>query len=173
MTTSTLVPLSEYLSTTYRPDRDFLEGELLERNMGEHPHARIQIILGTIFETNRKAWNVRPSTEQRVQVRPERFRIPDICVQRRGDPQDLIVTVAPLLCIEVLSSADTLRSLQARANDYAAMGVEHIWAVDPWDRLGYYASARGFIQPEDGVLRVPSTPIAVSLAEIFAELDED
>jgi hypothetical protein len=36
-----MVPLSEYLSTTYRPDCDFLEGELKERNMGEQPHARL------------------------------------------------------------------------------------------------------------------------------------
>jgi len=31
---ATAVPLSEYLNTTYRPDCDYLEGELLERNVG-------------------------------------------------------------------------------------------------------------------------------------------
>jgi len=62
--------------------------------------------------------------------------------------------------------------IQKRVNDYAAMGVEHIWAIDPWKRLGYYASPSGFRQPADGILRVEGTAIAVSLAEAFAELDE-
>lgn len=173
MATSVMVPLSEYLSTTYHPDRDFLEGELKERNMVEQPHARLQLIIGSIFEVNRKLWSVRPVTEQRVQVRSNRYRIPDICIQRRSDPRDLTLTVPPLLCIELLSSADTLRELQLRVNDYAAMGVQHIWAIDPWKRLGYYASISGFDQPKDGILSIQGTPIAITLAEVFAELDED
>ncbi|MEO7029478.1 MAG: Uma2 family endonuclease [Acidobacteriaceae bacterium] len=171
MTTATIVPLSEYLSTAYRPDCDFLEGELLERNMGEQQHGAIQGFFVRFFGNHRSDWQVRVLPEQRVQVRPERFRIPDVCVLRSSDPWDPIVRFAPLLCIEVLSFADSTRSLQDRVDDYAAMGVEHIWAVDPWKRLGYYASASGFQQPEDGVLRIAGTPIAVVLAEVFAELD--
>jgi Uma2 family endonuclease len=172
MATAALIPLSEYLTTTYRPDRDFLEGELLERNMGEQSHARMQMILSRIFDNNRHVWQTRTAPELRVQVRPERFRIPDISVLRRSDPFEEIITKAPLLCIEVLSSSDTLRSIKARVDDYAAMGVAHIWVVDPWSREAYYASPRGFQQPEDAHLRVPNTPIVISLAEVFAELDE-
>ena len=51
------------------------------------------------------------------------------------------------------------------------MGVEHIWVIDPWMRIGYYASTRGFVQPDDGFLQIEGTPISVSLAEAFAELD--
>ena len=172
MTTATLVPLSEYLSTTYHPDRDFLEGELLERNMGEQPHSRIQIFLGYLFRLNRDRWSVRALSEQRVQVRSERYRIPDISVIRLTDPADLILRKPPLICIEIFSSADTMGEIQKRVNDYAAMGVENIWAIDPWNRLGYYASTDGFRQPADGILRIEGTNIAVSLAEAFAELDE-
>jgi Uma2 family endonuclease len=75
-----------------------------------------------------------------------------------------------LICIEVQSSTDTLTSVQNRVDDYAAMGVENIWVVDPWKRLGYYASTAGCVQPEDGVLRVPGTQVAVPLADLFAEL---
>ena len=52
------------------------------------------------------------------------------------------------------------------------MGVAHIWVVDPWLRIGYVASARGFDHPENGVFTIPETPIRVSLADLFAELDE-
>lgn len=65
MASSTLIPVSEYLSTTYRPDRDFLEGELKERSTGEQPHANVQGLLCFIFQRNREQWKV-PLPEQRV-----------------------------------------------------------------------------------------------------------
>ncbi len=34
MATAVHIPLSEYLQTTYRPDRDYIDGELKERNPG-------------------------------------------------------------------------------------------------------------------------------------------
>ena len=172
MGATTLVSLEEYLRTTYRPDRDFLEGELLERNMGEQPHASVQGYLFFIFRQNREAWNVRPLPEQRTQVKERRFRIPDVAVLRGADPRDRIVRKAPLLCIEVMSSDDSLRDMRLRADDYAAMGVEHIWVVDPWKRVGYFATETGFEQPQDGVLRIPGTPIQVPLVDVFAELDD-
>jgi Uma2 family endonuclease len=171
MASVTLIPVSEYLRTTYRPDRDYLEGELKERNMGEQPHALVQGLLYFIFRRNREEWGVRPLPEQRIQVTPERFRIPDITVLRNSDPLDPIVTFSPLVCIEVLSKDDTLGELQERVNDYAAMGVDDIWAFDPLKRIAYSCSVRGFQQPEDGFLRVVGTPIAVELKEVFAELD--
>jgi len=172
MATAALIPVSEYLQTTYRPDRDYIDGELKKRNVGEQPHGDLQMILGTIFRNNRLAWGVRPLGDTRVQVAPTRFRIPDVSIVRNTDPKDSIIGFAPLLCIEILSKDDRLTEMQERIDDYAAMGVKDSWVIDPWKRVGYFASPRGFIQPEDGVLRIAETPIAVSLADIFAQLDE-
>lgn len=173
MATATLVPLSEYLRTTYRPDRDFLAGILQERNMGEQPHSRLQSFFCALFTVNRRVWHVRALPEQRIQTSADHFRIADICVIRMTDPNDPIIRFPPLLCIEILSKDDTLGELQLRVNDYAQLGVQHIWAVDPWKRLAYVASPRGFVQPEDNTLRIPNTPIQVDLPTLFAELDED
>ena len=172
MASATLIPVLQYLNTTYRPDCDYLDGEVRERNVGEQPHASIQMAMAAIFHAQRFAWKVRVLPEQRVQVSPTRYRIPDICVLRRSDPKDPIITTPPLVCIEILSKDDTLRELQERVNDYSAMGVMNIWAIDPLLRVGYLASARGFVQPESDTLRVEGTPINVRLAEVFAELDE-
>lgn len=137
MATAALIPVSEYLATTYRPDRDFLDGVLKERNIGEQPHAHLQGILTRIFGTHRHDWHVRVLPEQRVQTSTDHFRIPDICVLRSSDPKDPIVRFAPLLCIEILSKDDSLSDLQERVNDYAGLGVAHIWVIDPWrDALG-------------------------------------
>ena len=172
MASATLIPLSEYLNTTYRPDCDYIDGEVKERNVGEQPHGHIQSIIGAIFRENRKAWSTRALVETRVQTSPSHFRIPDICILRSSDPHEPIIRFAPYICIEVLSKDDTLMEIRTRIDEYRSMGVEHTWVVDPWLRIGYVASARGFEEPADGVFLVPGTLIRVVLADIFAELDE-
>ena len=172
LATNTLVPLAEYLATTYRPDCDYLEGQLRERSLGERPHSLVQAYFVSVFRVNGREWRVWVQPEQRVQVRPERYRVPDICVLHRDEPFENIVTHPPLLCIEVLSPGDSLRELQERVDDYAAMGVEHIWTVDPTGRRAYIASPTGFVQPQARELTIPGTPIRISLDELFAELDE-
>ena len=173
MATATSIPLNEYLQKTYEPDCDYIDGELKERNVGEQPHGHIQNIIGAIFRENRKAWSTRAIVETRVQTRPTHFRIPDICILRSSDPHDPIIRFAPYICIEILSKDDTLMEIQIRTDEYRAMGVEHVWVVDPWLRLGYIVSARGFQHPADGIFAVPDTPIRLVLADLFAELDED
>jgi hypothetical protein len=39
MATSSAVPVEEYLRTTYHPDMEYLEGQLVERNVGEYFHS--------------------------------------------------------------------------------------------------------------------------------------
>ena len=172
LASTTLVPLAEYLSTSYRPDCDYLEGEVKERALGERPHSLVQAYFVSVFRVNGREWKIWVQPEQRVQVRPERYRVPDICVLKRDEPFENIVTRPPLLCIEILSPADSLRELQERVNDYAAMGVEHIWTVDPTGRRAYIASPAGFVQPQGRELILAGTPIRISLNDLFAELDE-
>jgi Uma2 family endonuclease len=169
MASVTLIPVSEYLKTTYRPDCDYIDGELRERNVGEPAHAFMQGILCTIFNNNRRAWGIVAAPELRVRVAERHYRIPDVTVMRRSDP---VVRVAPLICIEVVSPSDTLVSLQDQVEDYRRMGVSHVWVVDPIGRHAYVASERGFEQPASGEFMVPGTAIRVVLAEVFAELDE-
>lgn len=61
MASAILVPVSEYLNTTYRPDCDYLDGELKKRDVGEQPHASVQILLGSLFHVHRQEWHCGPS----------------------------------------------------------------------------------------------------------------
>jgi Uma2 family endonuclease len=126
MATPVLIPVQEYLDTTYRPDCDYIDGELKERNVGEKPHSTIQALFAGIFLANRKAWRLRAFTGQRVQIDPENYRIADVCVLRLGEPPDPIVRSAPLLCVELLSRGDSLGDMQERVDDYVAIGVQNI-----------------------------------------------
>jgi Uma2 family endonuclease len=170
MGAAVLVPLEEYLRTTYRPDRDYVDGELLERNVGEQQHAFLQALLAGVFNSN-EGWGLCGLTESRVQVAESRFRLPDVCVVRESDPMDPIIRRPPQLCIEILSKDDTLSSLQDRIDDYLRMGVAAVWVVDPAKRRGFEVTASDFRQVSTGVLSIPGTEIKVDLRKIFERLD--
>src|ERR1044071_4936051 len=82
MATSTLIPVEEYLHTSYSPDCDFVDGVVQERNAGERSHAKLQrlLIIALSMLNGKERPGVHVYPEQRVQVSPTRFRIPDICV---------------------------------------------------------------------------------------------
>jgi len=174
MATSTpvIVPLAEYLDTVYRPDRDWIDGVTKERNMGEQSHARIQAYFAYLFRHYGSRWGVRGLPEQRVQVLPNRFRIPDVCLIPLSDPLIEILRAPPLLCIEILSSEDRMSEIQERVEDYLAMGVPTVWVVDPRRRRAYSATASGALQPAPTELTVAGTEIRIPIPDIFAELDE-
>lgn len=172
MATSTSIPISEYLQKTYEPDCDYIDGEVKERNLGTWSHGFLQGFLAAFFNRNWRAWQILAGTEIRVRVSANRVRIPDVCVLRRSDPTDPVVLVAPLICIEVLSPDDTLRSQRDRVEDYLAMGVEHVWLIDPVTREAWTATLTGYDALQTGEFTVPGTHIRISLTEVFAELDE-
>jgi Uma2 family endonuclease len=172
MATASLIPVSEYLRTTYRPDCDYIDGEIQERNVGERPHSFLQSILVAIFNANRLDWNIVAGTEIRVQITPTRFRIPDVAVLRRSDPADPIVQRPPLIAIEILSPEDRLYRLQQRIDDYTHMGVENIWLIDPLSRHAWLATPDGSHTRVHQAFTVPNTPIHIDLAALFAELDD-
>jgi Uma2 family endonuclease len=168
--TPVLLPVEEYLNTVYRPDRDYIDGQVVERNMGETPHSRLQTFFSRFFARFEDDSGFETLTEQRLQIGPTRFRIPDVMLARLPNP-DLIVHTAPLLCIEVLSSKDTVERVQERVDDYARMGVRCNWVIDPWKRKAFAAGGDGILHHEAGNMTVPGTPIAIAVDAIFAELD--
>lgn len=163
--------VAEYLATSFRPDCDYVDGEIEERNLGEFDHSFLQGLLFRLFFDNRELWGTRVSPEQRIRLTGQRYRVPDVCVTRRTKPKEQVITSAPLLCIEILSPEDTLGRLRRRVDDYLEFGTEHVWVVDPDSRKAYVCSKTGMQEPEGGVLSIPGTAIRVVLSELFAELD--
>jgi Uma2 family endonuclease len=141
------VSVEEYLATSYRPDCDYVDGEVLERNLGEKEHSILQAALIFLFHTRRDEWKVEVFPELPVQVKPTRFRIPDITVVDSNVKWQRILRTPPLLCIEILSPEDSLSSTRRRVDDYLDMGTEHVWIIDPAARRTYICSRRGFTEP--------------------------
>jgi Uma2 family endonuclease len=166
MATGIAISVEEYLETTYRPDCDYVDGEVRERNVGEWDHSRLQIALGSYLFVREKLWGISALTEQRVQVKATRYRVPDIIAVSAPAEGTPIVHQPPLLCVEILSRDDRMQDIQERIDDYLNFGVKCVWVLDPRARRGFVYSAEGMREAKDGVLRVPDTPIAVPLAEL-------
>lgn len=167
MASATLIPMVEYLNTSYRPDREYIDGELRERNVGKWDHARVQYLLAFWFGKHETLWDVVGSTEQRMQVSPTRIRIPDVVVLRSQEPPDVLID-PPLLVIEILSPDDSYSDTEERAADYWAMGVETVWIIDPKTRSGRMCSGDEWVRAQR--LEVAGTPIYVELDELFGQL---
>jgi len=167
MATATLLGIDEYLNTSYRPDREYIDGELRERNVDKWDHARVQYLLALWFGNHEAEWGIVGSTEQRTRVAATRVRIPDVVVMR-AEPQPDVTTVPPLLVIEVLSPDDSYSDTEERAADYWKMGVETVWIIDPRTRTGRMCSGTEWVKAER--LVVAGTAIYVELSELFAKL---
>ncbi len=119
MAATQLIPVSEYLNTSYRPDVDYLEGELEERNLGERDHGKLQLFFAVLFDKHRREWHLEVIPELRVQVREDRFRVPDLCILAANAPREQFVRTPPILCIEILSPADTIQRMRERVRDFS------------------------------------------------------
>lgn len=161
------IPLREYLALNFRPDREYVDGEIRERNVGKWEHARVQALLAAWFVNHEKAWGTNCSTEQRVQVSEHRVRAPDLVVLAAGAQPD-VLTDPPLLVIEILSPDDTYSDTQERAQDYRALGVETVWIIDPKTRSGRMCSGAEWVESQR--LEVKGTPLYVNLPGIFNQL---
>ena len=166
MATRTMIPVEVYLTSVYRPDCDYVDGEVLERNLGERDHGRLQLKLGAYFLARQAQWNTYAIVEQRVQVRLGKFRIPDVCVIL-GTTNEQVLTIPPFLCIEVLSPEDRMSRVWERIHDYFEMGVPNVWIVDPENRIAHIASASGDLHRAHDALRTTEPVLEVPLSEIF------
>ena len=167
MASATLVPLETYLHTDYQPDREYVDGEVKERNWGEKDHARLQKLILLFVAAIEKQSDVRVFPELRVQVSATRFRVPDLTVLRADAPDEQIITHPPLIVIEILSPGDTLLAMREKIEDYLAFGIPNIWIVDPSDRMGYICRSGIFREWQPaGSLAVTGTSIALDLAQL-------
>ncbi len=90
MATAVHIPLSDYLRTSYRPDLEYIDGNLQEKNMGQYEHSYLQSLLAAWFMNHRAVWKAIPLTEQRIRVSATRVRLPDLCLVPFGPQPDII-----------------------------------------------------------------------------------
>jgi Uma2 family endonuclease len=167
MQQTALVSVEEYLNTSYDPDREYVDGEVVERNLGEKDHSRVQRELIGFFWSRRAELGTYCFPEQRVQVTPTRFRVPDVCVYIGGEPDSQIFRTPPFLVIEILSKEDRARNLNEKIEDYLSFGVPYVWVIDPERRRGYIHTPQGSQLAPGDILRTEQPRIEVPLSQLL------
>ncbi|MBI3664911.1 MAG: Uma2 family endonuclease [Acidobacteria bacterium] len=166
MAAHTQISPEEYLRTSFDgPDRDYLDGEIVERNVGENPHSKAQVNLVLLLHDKGKKTPLHVRTELRMQVTPTRFRVADVAVYSGEEPKQNVPSSPPLITIEILSRDDRYSDILQRFEDYGTWGVRHIWFVDPWLRKIHVYEA-GALR-EVPAFRIPEYELEISPAEIF------
>ncbi len=128
MGVGTLVSLTEYLSTSYDPDVEYVDGALVERHVGDWLHSLVQSNI--IFALRTRYPHLKVAPELRSQTTATRFRLPDVTVLRTA-PQERYLVDAALIVVEILSEEDRMTRVMEKLAEYEALGVPNIWVIDP------------------------------------------
>lgn len=165
------VPLETYLRTSYRPDKEYIDGELQEKSMGQWDHEQVIIALVAYFKNvlGDKGYLVTQNT--RMFASKTRVRLPDVAVLAPGSRRTSVLAQTPLLIIEVSSPTDALYKFKERLRDYQAMKVEHVWILDPYRKAGYAVTPGEPPKLElCSVLDLPGAGVSLDLEAFYATI---
>ncbi len=165
------VPLDVYLSTSWEPDAEYVDGVIEERPMGEWNHADWQAAVVEFFRKKRTEWKIRVAPELRVQMSPNRFRVPDVTVLDRNQPIEQVVTHPPIAVIEILSPEDAVSRMLRKLREYQQMGIQTILILDPAGEEHYRFSAFGLTPLTETAFDLPGSACRFDLDEIKKLLD--
>jgi Uma2 family endonuclease len=155
------ISAEQYLRTSFPDlDREYRDGEIVERSLPDYLHSRTQLLIGVFFEALRRKLSAYACPELRVKLRDGLYLIPDIAVFWPSPPPvDRPAETPPLIAIEILSPDDRLGDVRRKLDDYVTWGVKYVWLVDPHSRRMYACE-------EAGLREVRS----LSVAELSVEL---
>src|SRR5665213_2317898 len=118
MGTKTLMSVDEYLHTSFDgADREYLDGEVVERNMVNDAHSAVQVELIYCFRLQQDRTGLYVRSELRHQVKENRFRIPDVAVFE-GMPPAQVPSTPPLVAIGILSPDDRIGYIVPKLEEY-------------------------------------------------------
>jgi Uma2 family endonuclease len=127
-----LVSVDEYLSTSYEPDVEFVDGVLVEEGMPTAFHQLLSAILLRCFFHYEKNFRIKALADVRTQIiERARYRLPDVMVYTTPAPFTRIMTRVPDIVIEILSPDDRQTEILARFGDYEDLGVAHLIHMIP------------------------------------------
>jgi Uma2 family endonuclease len=169
MPMGTLISEEQYLHTSYKPDCEFEDGVVIERNTGTISHSELQVSLGAYFVRRRKAWRIEVFTGLRFRIRAGKYMIPDVCIIPKPCPPGPFPATPPLLWIEILSPEDRPVRVSRKVRELIAFGTPYIWVIDPDNLESELHTREGSVELTDGVLRIPGTKILVPLKKVLED----
>jgi len=171
-----VVSVDEYLRTSYPDgDREYLDGIVVERNVGTPGHSALQKILIVHLAAFERPLDIAVRPECRTRIEETRYRVPDILVMKRPFRQtDRVVLEAPLVIIEILSPDDRMRDTIQRFREYERLGVPYIVQMDPEDRTTFVFVSGDLVRRDLTSIDVPGAgTLPFDTRELLARLDHE
>jgi Uma2 family endonuclease len=163
--TQTQVSVEEYLRTSFTgADCDFVDGEIVERNVGGNRHSTTQGRLIEFFYDLRKSHPFYARPELRFKLHEGRFRVADVAVFEGEPPVAEVPSTPPLIVIEIVSRDDRYTEIVEKLDEYRAWGVQHVWLVDPYLRKIYTCGNSGLREVSEFLL--PPSGFRLTLDDI-------
>jgi Uma2 family endonuclease len=157
----------EYLRTVFAgADCEYLDGEIVERNTGELPHARVHGELIYLLTGLEPKLGIQVISVIRIRIHERRYRVADIAVWRAGNIGKRIPTVPPFLAIEILSPEDRMVRMLPKIQEYLSIGAEWIWVIDPDEGKALIYSQASPAGVLSDILRTEDPAIEIPVAEI-------
>ncbi len=165
-----LTPLEIYLNSSFEPDAEYVDGMIEERPMGEYDHSSWQHAIELWFANHAVEWGIRVRPELRVQVAPDRFRVPDVTILDRTLPVEQVITHPPLAVFEILSPEDKVARMLTKLADYEQMGIRTILLLNPAGQHFRYVSG-SLEKLTETAFDLPGSACRFDLPEIQKLLD--
>jgi len=122
MATKPLVAVEEYLRMSFEgPDPEFLDGELLERNLGDDPHSSTQANFIGLFHPLKKKFRIHVRPEIHMRLAATRIRIADLAVFLEK-PAVRIPSSPPHVVSEIVSLGDRLSEIRDKLDELPPVG---------------------------------------------------
>lgn len=170
MATKVSMPVEDYLRTSFEgPDCEYLDGEIVERNMGEKPHGRVQAMLAAVLFQLEARLGIEVITDIRIQITAERYRVADLAVWRAGTSGPRFPVNPPFLAIEILSPEDRMVRMQPKIQEYLSIGVEWVWVIDPEEKAALCYSRQNPCGTLCETLRTKDPAIEIALDDVFRQ----
>jgi Uma2 family endonuclease len=166
MGATTLISVEEYLNTSYDPDMEYVDGVLVETNVGDLAHSAAQRNVVVAFAN--KYPETRSYPEVRSRTRKTRFRLPDVAVAL-GPRGGRYLAEAPFIAIEILSEDDRMTRVIEKLKEYAEWGVPNIWVFDPRTRRMFVFQGNALLELEGDVIATESPRLELTRDEIFRD----
>jgi Uma2 family endonuclease len=139
VTTAVPVTEEEYLSNPAYEHCEYIDGRIVELNVGGKPHSKIQIRLGYLLQlylNTHPGGYIAAELHCKLKIGARtRFRLPDVAVVfNDNSTEQRYLDRAPDLAIEIRSPDDTVTSQLRKMEDYFANGCKLAWLILPEER---------------------------------------
>jgi Uma2 family endonuclease len=162
-----LVTVAEYLASSEKPGREYLDGVLKVKPRPTWKHGLIQAFLAMLIFRNSQ---LKAASEVTVKVREGRYFVPDLIVQA-GEIQGPYPTEPVSLCVEILSPEDRLGEVLTKAEAYHDWGVAMVWIIDPERRRAWNYERGGALREASVEGGLQADGLEISVRELFSVLD--